>query len=206
MRKIIFITSGKIRYKFEGKTLYESIEIIANGKRFPHLEKNAESEVESASMSLDKYKPGFVFSATSYQCLESAKLITQKIGSPLIKKVYLLPLRFELNKFFNEDDFEKLGEYKFIELRKRFLESFYDNNLIDDREEIMSRYTILKKDIEKNPEGTNIIVVSHAYLIKLFSIYYQVGDRMYKDKDLLFKLFNPYEEPFKRLETLILEI
>jgi len=203
MGKMIFITSGKIKYDFKGKSLYESIELTASGKKFSHLTIEGEKEVVLRVKKLKDYKIGVIKSATSNQCLETTEIISGVLKVKVEKDPRLLPLKFELSSMFGEKGFNKLGEKKFIELRKKFLEMFYENRLVESNREIAIRFEQLvsaAKDTRKN-----VLLVSHAYLIQLFSIYYLVGEEIYENKDLLMNMFNPLKEPMGRLETKIIE-
>lgn len=204
MKKLIFVTSGKIKYTFEGKTLFESIRLTAGGKRFPHLTEGSKGEIIKLAGRVKENKPAVIFSAISFQCVETANIISGKLDIPVVQNKDLLPLRFSLDDFFSEKEFKELKDRQFVEIRKAFVSRFFDDKLLDNRLDVKRRYERIVSEARKY-DG-NILLVSHAYLIRLFSIYYKVGDRIYKDKDLLVKMFNPGVEPMKRLEVEIFEV
>lgn len=203
MTKIIFITSGKINYEFIDKTLFQSIRTTASGKKFPHIVKEAEREVFEKGMHLQKKKISVIFSAPSNQCIDTAKILSGSLKVPVLKREYLLPLKFELTHFFSEEEFNSYKDDKFIKLRQMFVDNFVADKILDPASNVRNSFNKLSRDVGRYK---CVLVVSHAYIIKLFSIYYEIGDRMYKDKNILVKMFNPNEEPMKRLETLEIKI
>lgn len=202
MTKIIFITSGKIDYILPGRSLYESIERTAMGKEFPHLVNGAEKSILKSAKLLKAEHPVAVFSAPSFQAKETANIIAEKLGLKVTLSKYLLPLRFNIKGLLTIKEFEGFGDRKFDILRERLLGAFFQNKLTDKNTEIRKRYEKLRKEILEKYKGKTVVVVSHAYLIKFFDIYNQIGTKMYKDKRKLFSLFKPERETMKRLETL----
>ncbi|CAN5361425.1 hypothetical protein BH10PAT1_BH10PAT1_6500 [soil metagenome] len=199
MTKIIFITSGKIEYQLGKLSLYESMIRVGMGKEFPHITKDARVEILKITKELKKSNPVIIYSATSFQTIETANIISRKLNLKIIKSKNLLPLRFNLNNLIQENDFYNFKEEKFNIVREKFLTAFFENKLLDDNNEIKRRFKYLIKVISKKQKNKTVIVVSHAYLIKLFYVYYKLGDRMFIDKNKLFNLFQPSKEPLGRL-------
>ncbi len=198
------MTSGEISYTLPGHSLYKSIEKAASGERFPHLVKNAKKEVLKITKALKKYQPSVIFSAPSHQTNETAKVIAQELGLKMVVSKNLLPLRFNLKNLITEREFNSLGDNKFKVLRVRFINNFFQDKLIDKNKEIKKRFERLTGKILKNHKNQAVVVVSHAYIIKLFSIYHKIGNEMFKTKQKLLKMFQPTKEPLRRLETLVI--
>jgi len=186
MKKIIFITSGKINYKFDNFTLYESIRETAMGSIFPGLDGEI---INKPDIAFDK-----IICAPSNQCVETAKCFSKEF------KIFeeLLPLKFDLEKIISKDEFEKLGNNAFDVLRQRYLTAFFENKLIEGNREIILR---LNKLIERLPEDSTTLAISHAYLIKQFEAYYKLCEKMYTDFEKLSNIFKPEKETMGRLET-----
>lgn len=186
MKKVIFITSSKINYLLPNLTLYESIRQTAAGNMFPHLEKKIFG------------KPKVIFdqimSASSNQCLETAKVF----GQPIKVIEELLPLKFELEKVISQKEFEGLGNKAFDVLRKRYLKLFFENKLKEDNREVINRFNKIVKLI---PDKTTTLAVSHAYLIKQLEAYSKLGEEMFLDFEKLKTVFKPEQETMGRLET-----
>lgn len=206
MTKIIFITSGKIKYKFAGKSLYQSIRLTAQGIKFPGLEQNGVEEVLARVGDISSESPSAIFASTSEQCLDTARLIAGRLGTPVVKSKNLLPLRFNLEDIFSEAEFERLGDRRFNVLREKFISMFFDNKLIDKHEDFLRKYKDFMNKVKNSYEGQTVVAVSHAYLIKLFSIYYELENGMFVDKKKLVRLFEPKKETMSRLEILEIAI
>jgi len=207
MSKIVFITSGKIDYILPGKDLYESISITASGKIFPSLNKEGKLETTRRAEELMELNASIIYSAPSAQCLETAEILSKKLTLPLEQDDRLLPLKFDLKSMFTEEQFESLGERKFEVLRTGYIKNFFNNKLIDSNREIEKRYkNFILGEILANHKNETVLIISHAYLIKLFYIYNQLNENMYENKEKLFKLFNPAKETMNRLEMLSLEL
>ena len=202
MTKIVFITSGQIDYKFSGIDLYESIYLTANGTKFPDIDKKGIPEIIAKAKKMEDKLFACIYTAPSKQCLSTAKIISKELGIKFKRDSNLVPLKFELKKLISKREFQKLGDKKFDVLRKRYLAAFYSNQLSEPNTIIKTRSkNFIKRVKEEYPEQT-ILVVSHAYTIKLLSIYQKIGIKMFRDKKLLFKLFKPENEPMKRLEEI----
>ena len=206
MTKIIFITSGRINYELPNLSLYESIEKVAKGEVFPHIINESKNEILRAVDTLKEETPIVIFSAPSFQTRETAEIFSRELNVKIETFAYLLPLRFNLKNMLSQSEFNSLEKGRFNELRKQFLNDFFENILIDQNIEVKNRFEKLKTSVLKKYKGQTILVVSHAYLIKLFSIYYKVGDEMFKNKAKLFDLFQPSKEPLGRLERLEITI
>lgn len=192
--KLTFITSGNIEYLFPGETLYQSIKETSLGNKFPSLVRGAGKEVIKTAKKLKK--PDFIVTAPSSQAVETAQILAYYFNVKLKIDERLLPLKFDIGSFMDESRFNRLGTQAFNELRYNFIDAFFKNKLLDDNLEIKNRLDSFKRDYK----GRNILLVSHAFLIKLLEIYNLIGDKMYKDKKELIRLFGPDGPPMGRLE------
>lgn len=186
MKKIVFITSGKINYRLGNLTLYESIRETAVGKVFPKL--------DGKITNIPKIYYDHIICASSSQCLETAKYFGGEIKG--VKE--LLPLKFDLEKIISKNEFENLGNEAFNTLRRRYLKYFFENNLIDDNRKIINRFNKVVSMIHDN---STTLAVSHAYLIKQFEAYSKLGDEMFTNFEKLKQIFRPESETMGRLET-----
>lgn len=171
MTKVIFVTSGKITYTFPGHSLYESIYLTASGQKFPNLSLEGVKEVYGKAKALDKLGAKMIYVASSEQCLNTARIFSEVMDIPVMKDNNLLPLKFDLRKLLSEEEFLKLGELKFDVLRARFLESFYNDELMESKFEVREKFQRFRRLVRKKDNEEIVFAVSHAYIIKLFSIY-----------------------------------
>lgn len=201
--RLILSTSAKVNYIFLGCSLYESIRLIAEGNRFPHI--SSPVEVESFAKKIKLSKNLVILTAPSNQARETAQILGKSFGKNVIVDKRLLPLRFDLGKILSESEFLRLGEGAFDVLRSRYIDAFFKNELIDKQADFKKRYQEFMADVSSLYFDKTVIAVSHAYLIQLFFIYSKIGDKMFKDRNLLRKLFNP-SKPLGFLKTIELEI
>jgi hypothetical protein len=201
--KLILSTSAKVYYVFSGLTLYESVRLTANCEKFPHIS----SSVGIRSFVTDLELPGdsVILTAPTNQAVETAQEIGNLLDKKITKDKRLLPLRFDLEKIVSEEEFSCLGSEAFNVLRSRFLDTFFKDQLIDKQADFKKRYREFMLDVTGRYFDKTVIAVSHSYLIQLFFIYNKVGDRMFKDRNLLRKLFKPSKQ-FGFLKTIEMNI
>ncbi len=202
--KIIFITSGKINYIFSGCSLYESILLTAEGKRFPHIVSSAE-EINKIVGKMKILEDAVILSAPSSQAKETADILGRFLGKEAIRDRRLLPLRFDLKRIISEEEFNSLGGNAFNVLRSRFLDAFFEDRLADKQEDFKKKYHEFMLDVTSRYYDKTVIAASHSYIIQLFFIYSKVGEKMFKDRNLLRKLFNP-SRPLGFLKTIEMNI
>lgn len=198
--KAIFITSGKIDYALPGLSLYQSIRETSLGKKFPKLAAGGVPEIKKRAPEL--VKPKIILTAPSEQARQTAEVLGRFFNIPVQIEEFLLPLKFDIGNFMDENTFNELGSEAFNQLRSSFLDAFFENKLLDSNQEIKKRFEYLKR---KALNGA-VLLVSHAFLIKLFEIYSQIGDRMFTNKRALLKMFNPNKPPLERLESIEIEL
>lgn len=196
--KVQFITSGKINYILGHLSLYNSIRATSLGLKYPKLDKSGKEEIIKFCQKLSQ-TPSAIVTAPSAQAFQTAQIIADYYKVPLIKTKALLPLKFDISSLMSEAEFIQSVDKAFDILRNRFLEAYFRNHLKEANGNVGQKLKHLSK-ISQKYQGHFILAVSHAFLIKLFEIYSQVGDQMYQDKKVLFKLFNPSIPPFGRLE------
>jgi broad specificity phosphatase PhoE len=193
MKKIIFMTSGKIKYLLPGISLYGSIASVARGETYPHLDSAGITEVENVSKLISP-KINSIFYAPSFQCAETASFFS----GPSKSLDLLLPLKFDLRKIVKKQEFEMLGIKSFDTLRQRYLRAFFEDKLLESNREIVNRFNRL---VDMCLSNTTTLVISHAYLVKQFYAYYLIGENMFVDYKKLLKIFRPKSETMSRLET-----
>lgn len=198
MTKIIFITSGAIDYQLPGHSLFESVCLTARGEIFPSLKPGAGVEIAKVAENLRGKNIDLIVTAPSAQASQTADLFGKILRKLVKEDENLLPLRFDPLKMMTAKEFERLGNEAFNVLRARFLEDFFEDKLMDKNREIEIRFENLKKKYQ----GRKVLAVSHAFLIKLFSVYNEIGDVMFTDKRKFHDLFNPFVVPFGRLSGL----
>lgn len=202
MRKIIFITSGKIDYILPGYTLYQSIHRTAAGMEFPHLTNDGVSEVEKMAQHLDIFSFEIIYSATTAQVIDTAEVLGKHLDITVFKNDNLNPLLFNILNILPENEFFDAKENAFVELRHRFLAAFWADTLLTPKTMIRTQLQKLLKITDRNKAA---LMVSHAYLIKLFEVYVKIGDVMFTNYKELLRVLPPEQLFMDRLEMLELD-
>jgi hypothetical protein len=105
------------------------------------------------------------------------------------KNVIVLPelneVRFDLGTLVNINEYDKYGSYL---VRKRFINAFIENNLLETREDIEIRIEKLFKLLKNFPDG-NYLMISHSFIMKILQIY--IKDRnLFKKPEMIRKYFD----------------
>lgn len=193
MKKIIFMTSGKIKYQLPGVSLYDSIATTARGEAYPHLDQTGLNDIRDASNSMSN-EVDFIYYAPSFQCTETANFFAK----PAKSLDFLLPLKFDLRNIIEPEEFKSLGAGSFDVLRQRYLKAFFENKLLENNREITNRFTSL---VDICPPNSTTLVISHAYLIMQFFAYFLLGESIYLSYKKLSQVFRPQFETMSRLQT-----
>lgn len=124
---------------------------------------------------------------------ETAKLLKKHFG---VEKVNILPklneIVFDLEDLLTKDEYQQYGSDL---MRKRFIESFAKDCLVEKRKQIKRRMDelIIAVGIQKEE---NILLVSHSFFMKILQVYLKDGELFDKPKKLE-KFFNMNQKTFE---------
>lgn len=202
MNKIIFLTSGPINYQFDGINLYESIVGTSLGLRYPNLRVGAELMIKEMVKKMKKkglvLRGAKIFSASSPQTIETARLVGKELFLPTKVDRCLETIKFDFRQIMSEEEFLRLGNKAFDIARPRFLKMFFQNQALEEKESVKKRIdSFLKKSLCAKE---TVIVVSHSFLLAIIKAYLRKGEQIFSDSILLEKCFCPQEKPFGFLE------
>lgn len=94
------------------------------------------------------------------RCVETARIISSK---KVIKLDELREIKFSLHNLVNKEEFEKYGSSL---VRKRFLQSFINDSLLERRGDIQER---VEKSVKLlSMDRSDKLVVSHSFVMKIF--------------------------------------
>lgn len=180
MKRIIFRKIFTYDPTFGGKySIYQGYCPITLQKRSPGIAKDLNIEVP---LKLENV----IFASSLKRGVETANLLAKKYG---IKKVLLLDdlkeVIFDLQDFLSEKEFEKEGSNL---VRKKFIESFIKDKLVEKRSRIEARIQKIFDDLNKYPNG-NYLLISHSFFMKILQIYLKNKD-LFKNPEILRKEFN----------------
>lgn len=186
MKKIIFRKIFPYDPTFSGKfTRYKGYSLITLQKESPSVEKNLIINCPS-----NIKKPIFCSSLKRGQ--ETAKLVSKQLDIEKIEKSDLLTeIMFDLKKLLTKEEFEKFGSDL---VRKRFMESFIEDQLTESRKHIRQRIDKILNKIKKLNED-NYLLISHSFFMKIVQIY-QKDNRLFDQPGLLGVYFDPNEKTF----------
>ena len=94
-------------------------------------------------------------------------------------------IMFDLTALLSEEEFEKYGNNL---ARKRFIDNFIDDKLMESREEIKARIDVLLENAKGLPDG-DYVLISHSFLMKILETYLK-DPSLFNNPKILRKHFN----------------
>ncbi|MEO6509055.1 MAG: histidine phosphatase family protein [Patescibacteria group bacterium] len=135
------------------------------------------------------------------QVIYSSHLLRAKQTATLFKSTYgcteliilkdLAEVRFDLETLVSKKEFDKEGSSL---VRKRFIDAFITDSLLESREQIKNRVESVLSILEFSLD-TIILLISHSFFMKLFEVYlvhkdlFEKPDKLRKHFDYRIKTF-----------------
>ena len=202
MTKVIpIITSAPIQYSFDGHDIYDSFELVSQGKLTAPLVKNVVQILKNHKFSFATKKIKKIYTAEKGQTVETAKLLISLGIIPnakIIKTPLLNNINFSMRALIPKEEFIKMSQSEALSIaRKIFVEKLYKKSFIESLNDIELRIKDLISLLEKS--ACTSLCVSHSFYIKFFEIYTE-GKNNFKNLDNLINAFNPELKPYEPLE------
>lgn len=206
MKNIFIITSAPIHYLLPQHDLYDSFDLVSQGKAFTPLSEHAEETLKNHHFNFDIHSIQTIFTAEKGQTLETAKLFIKihhlkKIDimpSPLFESVHFSMHQLIPKKIFMREPYEKI----IPEVRKKFVSELYHNRLLEGFEEVKKRILKTKKELIKSRRPT--LCISHGFFMRLMEIYFTDPQCFTSEKKLL-EAFHPCKKPYEPLEGFVMK-
>lgn len=160
---------------------YESYEAVTRQVRSPDI--------------LDSDSPEhfnlITYCSSLKRCRHTAKIMSSGKIIPLSD---LKEIKFSLHSMVTNDEFEKYGSSL---VRKKFIESFVNDSLIEKREDIQNRIDRVIKLLTS--DNSDKLVISHSFTMKIFEAYLK-NKELFNHPKLLRKYFDPSKKTFENGE------
>lgn len=203
MKKITyFITSAPIEHKLDNHDIYDSFDLVSQGKREARLVDEAKKIIKENNFNFNIKKINKIYTATSGQTLETAKIINKVF---LNNKAKIFPtdllngINFSMKQLISKEVFEKKDYSKtIIQARQVFVNNFFENKLTESKISLAKRIENFLEIIKKSKED-KMLCVGHSFYLKLLNIYLE-DKNIFNNKNLLIKKFNPEKKPYNFLD------
>lgn len=180
MKKLIFRKIFPYNPTFGGKySVYQGYCLITLQTKSPGIEEELEIKI------LDKLE-NIIFSSPLKRARETSRSIAKKYKSQkIIVLEELKEVMFDLKSLLTEEEYLKEGSNL---VRKRFIESFIKDQLVEKRAEIKSRVDSARDILSKYPVG-NYLLISHSFFMKILQIYLK-NNKLFDHPEILSKEFD----------------
>lgn len=207
-RTIYFLTSAPINKTIGKHDVYNSYDLVSKGVEVADLTPQASQIIKEKDFNYNIKKAKVICSAPLGQTLETAKLINSihlKGTAKLFKTDLLNGVKFSMQHLISKEDFLNSDYEKvIIKTRQSFIENLFDNNLIESKNEIVSRIENLLIYL-RHLEDEIILCIGHAFHLKLLFIFLN-NPSIFDDKELLTKWFKPQHKPFGFLDGFLFKL
>ena len=198
---IHFICSAPVEYQLPGFSLYESFDLVSQGKRIARLKKNAAAYLEDFSFLFEIEKVQKVFTAPSGQTYHTGKYLFALQITPaaeLCQSKLLKSTRFRMSDVISAQEFKKLGQRKaLIKARRKFVEQLFDNRLPERKELLEKRIRqLLKQCVRQDQE---ILCIGHAFFLKILQGYL-ANPNIFTNRSAFVQAFEATKRPFAPLQ------
>jgi phosphohistidine phosphatase SixA len=126
------------------------------------------------------------------RALQTAMKINKSLGLDLEELAELSEIKFNLKQLLTEEQFNYYGSNL---VRKRFIEAFINDKLVEKRKEIKERINKLLKKLNNLPDG-NYLLISHSFFMKLLQFYLK-DKTLFENSIILKKYFNLRKKTFE---------
>lgn len=180
-----------------GWSKYESLELLTLQKHSPELsDRNFVRECVDRKLVAGVE---VIIHSNLTRARETAEVIRELFSDSSIslKPTPLLnEVRFSIKALATEEEYQKHGSDI---VRKRFIDHFIADKLLESREEIAKRIQGLLKLLNTQYQNKRVLCVSHSFFMKIFKIYL-ADSNLFEDPDILKDHFNPKKKTFEFCE------
>ncbi|MBU0569972.1 histidine phosphatase family protein [Patescibacteria group bacterium] len=164
---------------------YDGYKFIALKKEDPDIEGCL---IDVPPMGIKK-----IFHSTQKRGIETAQMFSKDLKvKNLTALKELKEITFDLGNLLNEKEFNKFGSNL---VRKRFIEAFVNDTLMESRKKIRKRTDDLLEKLSKL-NGGNYLIISHSFLMKLLHVYL-LDQNLFDCPEILSKYFDTTKKTFE---------
>lgn len=201
---IILMKTGPYDPHIANQTKYASVVALGRQESGPPLDP---AKMEGCFGTLD---PSLLMTVDTVCCsdllrtkqtaeqLKAQGLIDGNI--PVTYTDLLREIRFDIATFCSETEYALKGSDA---VRAGFIKAFIADSLMETRQEIRQRCDELLGIIEQN-KGRNVLVISHTFFLKVFSIYLERRD-LFETPQIITQYIEPQKRIMRFCEQIILK-
>lgn len=197
--KIYIISSAPILHEIPPHDLYDSFDLVSQGKLQAPLKMEAAEIISNFNFPFDIHSIKTILTAEGGQTFDTAKLIVdakELQDVEIIQTPNLNGVCFSMNQLIGKEEFLKSYDNAIIKARKEFIINFFNNQLIESRNSVITRMNQLMDQIKEFPNNT--LYISHGFYMKLLEIYVNAPEK-FNSVDALIEAFEPTKIPYESL-------
>ncbi|PIR92794.1 hypothetical protein COT99_04175 [Candidatus Falkowbacteria bacterium CG10_big_fil_rev_8_21_14_0_10_43_10] len=195
------ICSAPVEYKINGHDIYDSFDLISQGKSSAPLGKNAKKIISKHNFPFNINKIKKIYTARRGQTVETAKLIIrikQLSDVKVIRLSCLNGVKFSMPQLISKKEFDNLEYQEAIKrARQEFAAKLYNNQLLESFDSVRRR---LKEFLYLvNKDGEEVLFISHSFYMRILEVYLKQPKAL-DDINFFIKSFNPGKRPYIPLD------
>lgn len=198
MKKIFVIRSAPYDYLIKGKTLYESFDLVAQGKFSPKINNEIGRKLLGLIFKQENKNDIFVICSRRKRSIETAQIITKKIRATNL----LIEVDYKMGEFISETSFYGTHDKPDVDkARRSFVNALIHDKLQEKYNSVMSRIEKIVKVVSSADEKY-IVLISHGFFMKIIEAYIRDPKIKNNPKKLL-KYFSGRHETFHFCEGFV---
>jgi broad specificity phosphatase PhoE len=203
---IWIISSAPIQYEIAPYDLFDSFDLVSQGKLQAPLAPTARTTVHNTEFPFDGPSILKIFTGPVGQTLDTARLLVSEGICPnaTIVPTYAADgIRFSMTQLVSKEAFELSYETSIKVARMNFLIKFINDELLEPKESVLKRMAELLSLIQHSEE--KCLCISHGFYMKLLEIHFK-SPHTFDNLDELLEAFEPEKRPYGPLEGFKLQI
>lgn len=199
MKKIYILRSAPYDYLVKGKTLYESFDLVAQGKFSPKVNKEVGKQLLVPTFKQKNPNDIFVICSRQKRSIETAQFIANKIQTTNL----LIEVGYKMDDFISKKSFySKNGKPDVDKARRNFVSALIRNKLQEKYNSVINRIEKIF-EIIRNTDEKYVVLISHGFFMKIIEAYIKDAEIKNSPKKLL-KYFSGRHETFHFCEGFVL--
>lgn len=200
------ITSAPIQPIVNGLDIYESYDLVSQGREYARLQIGARTILRQKKFHFSPFSIERIISAPNGQTKETANLLQEEysLTDCIFQTSSLLDnIRFSMVELMSREKFYSMPYDEAIEMcRNSFVEDYFDDKLLEQKQSVLYRLDQVYRIMSEGKMNT--LMIGHAFFVKLLFIYI-FHRESFQSKSSLLKSFEPDKKPYESLEGFILK-
>lgn len=196
-RKIYILKTGPYNPTDTGLSRYDGFERITTQCHSPHL---SDPDYVRENVDLKKVSDtNLIFCSQALRTQETSKIVKGLLEKPVEIEITpcLNEVKFSLKTLLSKEEYKYEGS-NFV--RKRFIEAFINDTLLEKRAQILERINGLFELLKTQPTERKIVCVSHSFFMKILQSYTE-DNSLFNNPKLLRRYFDSAKRTFECCEA-----